>query len=317
MGDIIRTRELTKDFGPVLALDRLDVTVGEGVTGLVGANGAGKSTLIKILLGLLAPTTGGAEVLGHDIGHRRRGDPAAGRLHARARVPATRRQRQRLRRPPRPDVGPAAPRGPRAHRRRAAPRRPRPRSATAPMGGYSTGMKQRAKLAQALAHDPAPGAARRADQRARPGRTRRHARVWSGGSARTSASPSWSPRTCSASWSGSATTWWCSTAAGCSGPRRPRTSSTRTGTLLVEVIGETDAQDRMGQALAAAGLRLRPRGPPDRGRCRRRQRAGRVCTTSSATRPATSASAWCASRSTTAGSRTSSGREASMSIHAS
>ena len=63
----MRTDGLTKDYGPVLALDALTVDVGPGVTGLVGANGAGKSTLLKILLGLVAPTGGRAEVLGHDI----------------------------------------------------------------------------------------------------------------------------------------------------------------------------------------------------------------------------------------------------------
>jgi ABC-2 type transport system ATP-binding protein len=52
----------------VTALDQLNVAVGPGITGLIGANGAGKSTLIKILLGLLAPTSGQARVLGHDCG---------------------------------------------------------------------------------------------------------------------------------------------------------------------------------------------------------------------------------------------------------
>jgi ABC-2 type transport system ATP-binding protein len=49
-----------------MALDDLTVSVAPGITGLIGANGAGKSTLIKILLGLLEPTTGHAAVLGHD-----------------------------------------------------------------------------------------------------------------------------------------------------------------------------------------------------------------------------------------------------------
>ena len=58
---------LTKVYpGNVTALDGLTVSVAPGVTGLVGANGAGKSTLIKILLGLIPPTNGQANVLGHD-----------------------------------------------------------------------------------------------------------------------------------------------------------------------------------------------------------------------------------------------------------
>jgi ABC-2 type transport system ATP-binding protein len=64
---VIEARGLTKRYGTtVTALDQLSVAVGPGITGLIGANGAGKSTLIKILLGLLAPTSGQAAVLGHD-----------------------------------------------------------------------------------------------------------------------------------------------------------------------------------------------------------------------------------------------------------
>jgi ABC-2 type transport system ATP-binding protein len=64
---VIETTALTKVYpGNVIALDGLDVSVAPGVTGLIGANGAGKSTLIKILLGLLPPTKGQAKVLGHD-----------------------------------------------------------------------------------------------------------------------------------------------------------------------------------------------------------------------------------------------------------
>ncbi|MGB5952699.1 MAG: ATP-binding cassette domain-containing protein, partial [Ornithinimicrobium sp.] len=64
---VIATRGLTKSYGSVTAINDLTVEVSGGVTGLVGANGAGKSTLIKILLGLLQPTAGSAQVLGHDI----------------------------------------------------------------------------------------------------------------------------------------------------------------------------------------------------------------------------------------------------------
>src|SRR5215472_7004529 len=64
---VIQTTALTKRYpGAVTALDALTVRVERGITGLVGANGAGKSTLIKILLGLLQPTSGQAWVLGGD-----------------------------------------------------------------------------------------------------------------------------------------------------------------------------------------------------------------------------------------------------------
>jgi ABC-2 type transport system ATP-binding protein len=66
-GAVVETTVLTKVYpGDVTALDGLTVSVAPGVTGLVGANGAGKSTLIKILLGLIPPTKGQAKVLGHD-----------------------------------------------------------------------------------------------------------------------------------------------------------------------------------------------------------------------------------------------------------
>jgi ABC-2 type transport system ATP-binding protein len=64
---VIEIRALTKTYpGEVTALDGLTVSFAPGVTGLVGANGAGKSTLIKILLGLITPTSGQARVLGRD-----------------------------------------------------------------------------------------------------------------------------------------------------------------------------------------------------------------------------------------------------------
>ena len=63
---LIRVDGLTKRFPGVVALDALTLDVAPGIVGLVGANGAGKSTLIKILLGLLAPTSGRVAVMGYD-----------------------------------------------------------------------------------------------------------------------------------------------------------------------------------------------------------------------------------------------------------
>lgn len=63
---IASTTALTQRFGSTVALDAIDVQLQPGVTGLVGANGAGKTTLINALLGLRAPTSGSAKVLGLD-----------------------------------------------------------------------------------------------------------------------------------------------------------------------------------------------------------------------------------------------------------
>jgi ABC-2 type transport system ATP-binding protein len=64
----IRTIGLTKLYGPIRALDGLDLDVREGeVFGFLGPNGAGKSTAIRLLLGYLHPSAGSGEVLGWDI----------------------------------------------------------------------------------------------------------------------------------------------------------------------------------------------------------------------------------------------------------
>jgi ABC-type Mn2+/Zn2+ transport system ATPase subunit len=64
----IRTAGLTKDFGDLRAVNEIDLDLPEGgVAGFVGPNGAGKSTTIRMLLGLIQPTRGDGEVLGHPI----------------------------------------------------------------------------------------------------------------------------------------------------------------------------------------------------------------------------------------------------------
>ena len=61
-------RGLTKDFGPLRAVDRLDLDVPRGsFYGLVGPNGAGKTTTLSMATGLLRPDAGNAEVLGVDV----------------------------------------------------------------------------------------------------------------------------------------------------------------------------------------------------------------------------------------------------------
>jgi ABC-type multidrug transport system, ATPase component len=150
---LIETRSLTKDYGQVKALDRLDLGVEPGIIGLVGANGAGKSTLLKILLGLIPPTTGSASVLGLDVvGEAREIRKVVGYMPEHDCLP--------------PDVG-ATEFVTHMARISGLPRTAaRERTAEVlrhvglyeeryrQIGGYSTGMKQRVKLAQALAHDP-------------------------------------------------------------------------------------------------------------------------------------------------------------------
>jgi ABC-2 type transport system ATP-binding protein len=153
-GTAIAARGLTRRFGPILALDRLDLDVPEGsIFGLLGPNGAGKTTTIRIVTGLARPSAGTATVLGIPIGldrpelRQRIGyldqDPRffgwmtgrelvelVARLHGLAGPDLDRRVRDTLRRTGIDDV---------ADRR---------------IGGYSGGMRQRLGIAQALVHGP-------------------------------------------------------------------------------------------------------------------------------------------------------------------
>jgi ABC-2 type transport system ATP-binding protein/ribosome-dependent ATPase len=65
MSTLARTLDVTRRFGSLVAVDRVDLSVGPGeVVGLLGANGAGKTTLIRLLLGLLPPTEGSVGLFG-------------------------------------------------------------------------------------------------------------------------------------------------------------------------------------------------------------------------------------------------------------
>jgi len=150
---LIRTIGLTKRYRTVTALETLDLELESGVIGLVGANGAGKSTLIKLLLGLLEPTSGGAEVMGRDVfsqgpelrqfvGYMPEHDCLPSDVSATEFV-AHMAQISGL---------------PRAAARERTAETLRHvglfEERYREMRGYSTGMKQRVKLAQALVHDP-------------------------------------------------------------------------------------------------------------------------------------------------------------------
>lgn len=74
MPSAIVTRALSKSFGDIVALDGLDLDVPAGtVFALLGPEGAGKTTTVRLLLGLLRPSYGTIEILGHNV--RRPGDP--------------------------------------------------------------------------------------------------------------------------------------------------------------------------------------------------------------------------------------------------
>ena len=150
---LIETDDLVKRYPGVTALDSLTLQVEPGIIGLVGPNGAGKSTLIKILLGLIAPTSGRTEVFGIDAARESvRIRELVGYLPEHDCLPGDISASNFVIHMARMSGIPAS-----AARERTAETlrhvglfEERYRQ----MSGYSTGMKQRVKLAQALVHDP-------------------------------------------------------------------------------------------------------------------------------------------------------------------
>ena len=150
---LFRTRGLGRRFGEIQALTGVSLSVAPGAIGLIGPNGAGKTTLIRILLGLLAPSSGGTEVFGLD--------PAFEGLAIRERVGYMPEQDCFI--PHLTGVGFVAYMGQvsgltkeaafqRAHEvlQFVGLHEERYRR----LSEYSVGMRQRVKLAQALVHDP-------------------------------------------------------------------------------------------------------------------------------------------------------------------
>ena len=149
---LLEAKGLTKQYGAIVALESVDFQVHEGITGLLGPNGAGKSTAIKLFLGLLKPTAGSAEVTG-------------------IRAYESLEVRERLGYMPEHDCLPPSVIASEflAHMAQVSglpPAEARTRAADIwrhvgmdeeryrPIGEFSTGMKQKVKLAQALVHDP-------------------------------------------------------------------------------------------------------------------------------------------------------------------
>ena len=150
---LISARELTKRYPGVVALDSLTVDLEPGIIGFVGANGAGKSTFIRILLGLLPPTSGVVTVLGMDVTRQRMAvRKLVGYMPEHDCLPVDVSGTDLV-----THMGQISGLPFSAARERAAEMllhvghyEERYRL----IGSYSTGMKQRVKLAQALVHDP-------------------------------------------------------------------------------------------------------------------------------------------------------------------
>ena len=150
---LLAVENLTKRYGKVIALDGVSFTITDGITGILGENGAGKSTAIKILLGLARPTSGTATVLGQDASSSVAVRGRVGYMPEHDCLPS--------------EVSAAEFLTHMAETSGLPPTMARTRAADTlrhvglfeeryrPIGGYSTGMKQRVKLGQALVHDPA------------------------------------------------------------------------------------------------------------------------------------------------------------------
>jgi ABC-2 type transport system ATP-binding protein len=150
MTDTVEVREVSKWFGPKVAVSEVTIEFGPGVTGLLGPNGAGKTTLMRVIAGLQVPSQGSVRVLGKDP----RVDPSVYRTMTL--VPEdeavyehlTGRQFVEL-------AGRLAKvEDPTGRAREVLETVELTDAADRALGGYSKGMRQRAKVAAALVPDP-------------------------------------------------------------------------------------------------------------------------------------------------------------------
>jgi ABC-2 type transport system ATP-binding protein len=150
---LLSARNLTKHYKNVVALNNVTFDIYDGITGILGENGAGKSTAIKIFLGLLKQTSGTATVLGEDASMNEGARARLGYMPEHDCLPRNVTAAEFL-----THMAEVSGLPPQTARARAADTlrhtglfEERYRA----IGGYSTGMKQRVKLGQALVHDPA------------------------------------------------------------------------------------------------------------------------------------------------------------------
>ncbi len=146
----VEVRAASKWFGQKVAVSQLTCSFGPGVTGLLGPNGAGKTTLLRMVTGLMSPSEGEVSVLGHDprrhpevyrsIGLVPEEDAVYPTLSGRAYVEYSARL--------------AKVANPRQAADEALQRVALTGDSHRQIGGYSKGMRQRAKVAAALVSDP-------------------------------------------------------------------------------------------------------------------------------------------------------------------
>ncbi len=152
MPPLLEARDLSKHYGQTIALESVNFEVHEGVTGLLGPNGAGKSTAIKLFLGLIRPTSGSAEVMGQRPYEAVEGRARLGYMPETEALPSNMNASEFLMHMAQVSGLPPANARTRAADilRHVGLDEERYRA----IGEYSTGMKQRVKLAQTLVHDP-------------------------------------------------------------------------------------------------------------------------------------------------------------------
>jgi ABC-2 type transport system ATP-binding protein len=149
---VVAASHLSKWYGQVIGLNDVTVDVSPGITGLLGPNGAGKSTFLKLITGQLKPSQGGVTVLGERIwgnpgiyeriGFCPEQDAFYERMTGLEWVSALVR------------LNGANERDARTRAHRALDTMDLLEAADKKIGAYSKGMRQRVKMAQALAHDP-------------------------------------------------------------------------------------------------------------------------------------------------------------------